>query len=67
VDNARNYAFEFATSLTDADWKGGAYSSSTKGEITGLESGKRYWIRARAQGTNDLFSDWSDPVSQLVN
>ena len=66
VDGAKSYAFEYSASLTTPDWKNGIISSGTKAAIKGLPSDTKQWIRVRATGTNNLISDWSDPICGMV-
>jgi len=73
VYGARGYLL--ALSLSPAsekmeDWKVKFFSSSSRGEITGLESGKKYTIKAAALGSesNKIESlNFSQPIEWTVN
>jgi hypothetical protein len=67
VDRASNYVFEHTDDFASGTWKNGTYSTTTKATIEGLTAGKEYWVRARALGTNEIKSDWSDPIAKIVS
>ena len=67
VDRASNYVFEHTQDLIVGNWENGTYSTNTKATIIGLTAGKTYWVRARALGTNEIKSDWSDPIAKIVS
>jgi hypothetical protein len=67
IDRATNYVFEHTDDLASGVWKNGIYATTTKATITGLTSGKEYWVRVRALGTNEVKSDWSDPIAKIVS
>ena len=67
VERATNYVFEHTADLKAGDWENGTYSTTTKATINGLTTGKEYWVRVRALGTNEVKSDWSDPIAKVVS
>ena len=66
VDRANGYIFEYNDNLATGTWHVGNLSSTTKTTITGLTSVKEYWVRVYATGTNDVKSDYSDPIAVVV-
>jgi len=68
ISNAAAYAAEYCPDpISDGGWRNGFYNKSANAEISGLESGKKYWFRVRAIGAAGLLSDWSTPVCILIS
>jgi hypothetical protein len=68
ISNAKTYSTEYCPDpITDNGWKTGFYGSGANAEISGLESGKKYWFRVRALGSAGMMSDWSDPICILIS
>jgi len=52
--------------FTDASWIHRDSVSPSSTTLTGLTSGTRTWVRARAIGTKSQKGPWSEPVSKIV-
>ena len=66
VPGAKSYVYQWTTDpiTPDSNWTS-IVGTVSKITITGLESGKRYWCRVIAIGTNGQ-GVYSEPVSRLV-
>lgn len=66
VTGAKTYGYEYTLDpLTDASQWSSEIDNSVKHTFTDLESGKKYWIRVVAYGTDEQETD-SAPVSRIV-
>ena len=65
VANAKSYAIETALNTTTLDWKHALVCTKSKAEITGLQRGVEYQIRASAIGAVGQ-GPWSDPVLKVA-
>jgi hypothetical protein len=67
VDHAKSYQVEYSTDPLTADsWRMAMISSSSRAEVSGLISVRKYWFRVRATGTQGMVSVWSDPAMIVV-
>lgn len=66
VPRSINFGLEFTNDLASGNWNNGTYSTNRTATITGLNSDARYWVRVRALGKNGICSDWSEPVTRMV-
>ncbi|HRO43598.1 MAG TPA: fibronectin type III domain-containing protein [Flavipsychrobacter sp.] len=66
--NVKNYAVEHCPDpITGTQWENGTYNSGANAVLEGFDTGKKYWLRVRALGSEGIKSDWSDPICQLVS
>jgi hypothetical protein len=65
VHGAKSYVIEFALATPEPDWKGVAFSTTTKARLNGLVSGKKYWFRVAVVGAAGQ-SAWSAPVAKIA-
>ncbi|HRO42762.1 MAG TPA: fibronectin type III domain-containing protein [Flavipsychrobacter sp.] len=66
--NAKSYAVEYCPDpITGTQWHNGTYNSGANAVLEGFETGKKYWFRVRALGSQSMKSDWSDPICHLVS
>jgi hypothetical protein len=67
VHNAKSFIIEYCPDpMTPDGWKPGMTNSGANGRVENLASGKTYWFRVRAIGSDGLTSDWTEPLSQMV-
>src|SRR6266849_2212639 len=66
VAGARSYVIETSEDPPTATrWKHAGVSTKSKFTISGLQSGRRYWIRVAAINTAGQ-SGWSDPATKIA-
>lgn len=70
VKGAKGYGIIWAYGNTSPDsWSKQAMKVVTNARgnvLTGLEAGKRIWVRVKSYNANNVESDWSDVVSRIV-
>jgi hypothetical protein len=64
VAGAKSYVIELSEDVPTA-WKHSGVSTKSKFTLSGLESGKRYWIRVAAINSVGQ-SGWSDPATKIA-
>lgn len=66
VDYARTYQVEICEDITGEIWKPVAHSTAGKTKVTHLKEGSKYWFRVKALGTQGMDSNYSSPVSVII-
>lgn len=66
VDEATSYTVEIATDAAFKENRKSASPTGTTTSFSGLNAGKRYYVRVRARGSQDRVSEWSDVASNVT-
>lgn len=66
MKNAKTYLIQINYDINDdSGWEQILITTRSKNTLSGLESGKRVWVRVAAVGTAGQ-SDWSDVASRII-
>lgn len=67
VPKAKNYEVQISDDPpTNTSWAYAKTTTKSKTTISGLPSGAKKWLRARALGPKEITSPWSDPAVKRV-